>query len=104
MEALEQGQSDALKTYLQVMSRFHRYSWGNIEKVAEGEWKVEGALTLHGVSKPVTVTAKRVEGAYISHAIIKQTDFGTKPITVGSGLVKVKNEHEIDFRIVARSE
>lgn len=30
MEALEQGQSDALKTYLQVMSRFHRYSWGNI--------------------------------------------------------------------------
>jgi len=30
MEALERGQSDALKTYLSVMSRFHRYSWGNI--------------------------------------------------------------------------
>ncbi|PWT96939.1 MAG: DUF1738 domain-containing protein [Terriglobia bacterium] len=29
MEALDQGQSDALKTYLRVMSRFHRYSWGN---------------------------------------------------------------------------
>ena len=29
MEALEQGQSDALKNYLRVMSRFHRYSWGN---------------------------------------------------------------------------
>jgi antirestriction protein ArdC len=29
MEALERGQSDALKNYLAVMSRFHRYSWGN---------------------------------------------------------------------------
>jgi hypothetical protein len=30
LAALERGQSDALKTYLQVMSRFHRYSWGNV--------------------------------------------------------------------------
>jgi antirestriction protein ArdC len=30
LEALERGQSEALKTYLSVMSRFHRYSWGNI--------------------------------------------------------------------------
>ena len=29
MEALEAGQSDALKNYLRLMSRFHRYSWGN---------------------------------------------------------------------------
>jgi hypothetical protein len=30
MDALERGQSDALKTFLRVMSRFYRYSWGNI--------------------------------------------------------------------------
>jgi antirestriction protein ArdC len=30
MEALERGQSQALKRYLAVMSRFHRYSWGNV--------------------------------------------------------------------------
>ena len=30
MEALEQGQSDALKQYLAAMSRFRRYSWGNV--------------------------------------------------------------------------
>jgi hypothetical protein len=29
MDALERGQSDALKTYLAVAARFHRYSWGN---------------------------------------------------------------------------
>jgi hypothetical protein len=27
--ALEEGQSDALRNYLRVMSRFHKYSWGN---------------------------------------------------------------------------
>ena len=27
--ALEAGKSEALKNYLAVMSRFHRYSWGN---------------------------------------------------------------------------
>ena len=27
MEALERGDSEALKTYLSAMSRFHRYSW-----------------------------------------------------------------------------
>ena len=30
MTALEPGQSDTLKNYLAVMSRFTRYSWGNI--------------------------------------------------------------------------
>src|ERR1700733_8112873 len=29
MDALERGQSEALKLYLAMMSRFHRYSWGN---------------------------------------------------------------------------
>src|SRR5713226_8324038 len=30
LDALERGQSEVLKTYLAAMSRFHRYSWGNI--------------------------------------------------------------------------
>ncbi len=29
MAAIEAGQSDVLKNYLAVMSRFHKYSWGN---------------------------------------------------------------------------
>ncbi|MEW5922368.1 MAG: ArdC family protein [Candidatus Zixiibacteriota bacterium] len=33
-ESLEAGQSDELKKYLQTMSRFHRYSFGNILLIA----------------------------------------------------------------------
>ncbi len=32
--ALEAGQSDTLKNYLTTMSKFHRYSWGNVLLIA----------------------------------------------------------------------
>ena len=73
-----------------------------IEAAAGGEWKVEGTLTLHGVTKSLTVNVKRTGEAYSGHATIKQTDFGIKPITVGGGLVKVKNEVDIDFEVFAQ--
>ena len=75
-----------------------------VERQADGQWKVEGMLTLHGVNKPVAVTVKRIQDAYDGHTTVKQTDFGIKPITVAGGLVKVKNEVEIDFHIVTRAE
>jgi plasmid replication initiation protein len=36
-EALDRGQSDSLKLYLRVMSRFHRYSWGNVLLISSQE-------------------------------------------------------------------
>jgi len=34
IQALEAGKSEALKTYLATMSRFHEYSWGNLLLIA----------------------------------------------------------------------
>lgn len=73
-----------------------------IEKVADGQWKVDGDLSLHGVSKPVSLTVKQTGDSYTTHTVLKQTDFGIKPITVGGGMIKVKNEVEIDFQIFPR--
>jgi hypothetical protein len=75
-----------------------------VERQADGQWKVEGMLTLHGIKKPVAVTVRRTQDSYDGHASVKQTDFGIKPITVAGGLVKVKNEVEIDFHIVTLAE
>jgi len=74
----------------------------SVEKTSEGNWKVSGTLALHGVTMPVTVSVKRDAAAYTGSAVIKQTDFGIKPITVGGGVIKVKDEIEITFRIVAK--
>ena len=73
-----------------------------IEKLAGGQWKVEGDLTLHGVTKPVSLTVKRTGDSYTAHTVLKQTNFGIKPISVGGGLIKVKDEVDIDFTIFPR--
>ncbi len=74
----------------------------HIEKLADGQWKVEGDLSLHGVTKPISLTVKRTGDSYTSRTILKQTDFGIKPISIGGGTIKVKNEVGIDFQIYPR--
>jgi hypothetical protein len=70
-----------------------------VDKVAEDQFKVEGVLTLHGASKPVSVSVKRDGESYTGHAVIKQTDFGIKPISIGGGMIKIKDPVDIDFVI-----
>ena len=75
-----------------------------VEKEAEGQWRVEGALTLHGATKPISLPVARYGDAYLGRTTLRQTDFGIKPITAAGGTVKVKNELDIEFRILTRSE
>jgi polyisoprenoid-binding protein YceI len=72
-----------------------------VEKSPAG-WNVTGTLSLHGASKPATVLVKREGDAYTGHTILKQTDFGIKPISVAGGTIKIKNEIEIEFQIFTR--
>jgi hypothetical protein len=72
-----------------------------IDKLPSGDWKADGDLTLHGVTKPVSLTVKQTGDSYTTHTVLKQTDFGIQPISIGGGMIKVKNEVEIDFQIVA---
>jgi polyisoprenoid-binding protein YceI len=69
------------------------------------ELTVEGRLTIRGTTRPVTApVAVKIDGATLTATgkfLIKQTDFGIKPISVG-GVVKVKDELTITFTIVAR--
>jgi polyisoprenoid-binding protein YceI len=68
--------------------------------------RVEGDLTLHGVTRPITVpvdvrlAADRLTAT--ANATVRQTDFGIRPVTAGAGTVKVKDELAVAFRIVAR--
>jgi polyisoprenoid-binding protein YceI len=66
-------------------------------------WKANGTLTLHGVTRPVTVAVRLEKSAYVGTASIKQTEFGIHPIQTGGGVVKVKNELEIGFTIYVTS-
>jgi polyisoprenoid-binding protein YceI len=73
-----------------------------IERIGDGQWKVDGDLSLHGVTKPVSLTVRQTGDSWTTRTVLKQTDFGIKPISIGGGMIKVKNEVEIDFQIFAR--
>lgn len=74
-----------------------------VDKVAEGQFKVEGVLTLHGASKPVSVSVKREGESYTGRTVIKQTDFGIKPISIAGGMIKIKDPVDIDFVILPQA-
>lgn len=73
-----------------------------VQKLADGQWKVDGDLSLHGVSKSVSLTVKQTGESYTTHTVLKQTDFGITPISIGGGMIKVKDEVQLDFQIFAR--
>ncbi len=70
-----------------------------VEPMGEGSWKVQGDLTLHGQTHPVTVEVSQKDGHYIGSSLLKQTEFGIKPVRIAGGTVRVKNEVRIEFDI-----
>ena len=84
---------EAMK-YPQIVFRSSR-----VEKLPSGEWKVDGDLILHGVTKSVSLKVRQTGDEYTTHTVLKQTDFGIKPISIGGGMIKVKDEIELDFQI-----
>lgn len=66
------------------------------------EFLVTGELTLHGQTRPINVRLVSSAPGYRGSATLKQTEFGIKPVRVGGGTIKVKDEVRIDFDIVDR--
>jgi polyisoprenoid-binding protein YceI len=71
----------------------------NADSGGAGSWKLEGNLTLHGQTRPVTVEVREADGHYVGACRFKQTEFGIKPVKAGGGTVRVKDEVRIDFDI-----
>jgi polyisoprenoid-binding protein YceI len=97
-----------IQTHLEEMTRETKtfpeitFRSSRIQKLPDGQWKVDGNLSLHGVTKTLSLTVKQIGESYTTHTVLKQTDFGIKPISIGGGIIKVKDEVEIDFQVFAR--
>jgi polyisoprenoid-binding protein YceI len=76
-------------------------------RTGDGQYqaRIPGDITLHGVSRPLTITAQlefgdkmlRAKGAFS----LKQSSFGIKPVSVAGGTIKVKDELKFTFDIAA---
>ena len=71
-----------------------------IKETASDTWEVHGDLSLHGQSRPLQIEVRKEQNAYVGHSRLKQTDFGIHPVRAGGGMVKVKDELEIEFSIM----
>lgn len=68
------------------------------------ELQVTGDLTLHGVTRPLTlpVRVERTDKLVASgRTEVRQSDHGIKPLSVG-GVVNVRDRVEVEFRFTAR--
>jgi len=76
-------------------------------KTGEGQYqsRISGEISLHGVSRPLTIASQLEFGDNLLHAkgnfALKQSSFGIKPVSVAGGTIKVKDEIKFVFDIVA---
>jgi hypothetical protein len=77
IEQLEAGKSDALTAYLNAMSRFHNYSFGNVLEIAR--------------QKP---TATRVAGMYAWNQLGRRVKKGEKGIRILAPIVGIKRKKD----------
>lgn len=81
-----------------------RFRSTSVERRGDGVWLVKGDLSLHGQVHSVSTAVHKQADAYVGGCRIKQTEFGIKPVTIAGGVVKVKDELEIEFSIVPQPQ
>jgi polyisoprenoid-binding protein YceI len=67
-------------------------------------YTVEGELTLHGVTHPLTLPVSLLNGHYTGAVKLKQTEFGITPVSLFGGSVRVKDVIEISFDILLQAK
>ena len=73
----------------------------NVERPGEGRFLIHGRLSLHGMTRPISVIARKEDGRFLGTCTLKQRDFGISPVSIAGGTVKVKDELKIDFDVRA---
>jgi YceI-like protein len=70
-----------------------------VERADAGSMHVDGRLSLHGVTRPISLSVKTENGRFVGTCTLSQREFGIEPISIAGGTVKVKDELKIEFDI-----
>lgn len=76
-----------------------RFQSTAVAQTGPEQWTIQGELTLHGQTRPVSVEVVEEDGGYRAVAALKQRDFGISPVRVAGGLVKVKDAVQVKGEI-----
>lgn len=70
----------------------------DVATAAGAELRIAGTLTLHGVARPMTVTARREPGRWVAEARLHQPDFGIRPYSAMLGTLRI--QPDVQVRVV----
>ena len=77
-----------------------RFASLSIKPVGDGKWLVVGEIALHGKTNTIQINVEKRGEGYSGETVIKQRDFGIRPVSAAGGTVKVKDELTISFVFV----
>jgi hypothetical protein len=78
-----------------------RFKSSRVDQTTPGHYRVTGTLSLHGAAKEMSFEISGGPDRYQGKTKLNQTDFGMKPITIGGGTIKVKDQIALDLDIYA---
>jgi polyisoprenoid-binding protein YceI len=75
-------------------------TFGSKQVGGTGEsFRIDGDLTIVGVTQPVTVVGRLADGHARGSAVIVQSQWGIRPYTAFLGALKLRDEVEVEFDV-----
>ncbi|MGH3944302.1 MAG: YceI family protein [Pseudonocardiaceae bacterium] len=80
--------------------KYPKIEFRSVSVVRDGDRaRIEGDLTLHGVTAPISVEARDDGKGWNAKIVLDQRKFGIKPFSAMLGALKVKPEVEVDISV-----
>jgi polyisoprenoid-binding protein YceI len=92
---IERNAEETLET-----RKYPKIEFRSVSVVRNGDRaRIEGDLTLHGVTNPISVEARDDGKHWNAKIVLDQRKFGIKPFSAMLGALKVKPEVEVDISV-----
>jgi polyisoprenoid-binding protein YceI len=92
---IERNAEETLET-----RKYPKIEFRSVSVVRNGDRaRIEGDLTLHGVTNPISVEARDDGKRWNAKIVLDQRKFGIKPFSAMLGALKVKPEVEVDISV-----
>jgi polyisoprenoid-binding protein YceI len=94
-QKIERNAEETLET-----RKYPKIEFRSASVVRDGDRaRIEGDLTLHGVTNPISVEARDDGKCWTAKTVLDQRKFGIKPFSAMLGALKVKPEVEVDISV-----
>jgi len=77
------------------------FSAGQVTETAPERYRITGTLQMHGVAQPLALDFGTASGHYHGRVTLHASDFGIPPMTFAGGLVRMKDEIDVEFDLFA---